>query len=126
MSLIEIILCQLNAWTVSLLPLPAFAFILNSSQPLGLNNFTIIKKIKYLYLEGQPSLVFTPVETLGVLGPLSLIFLKELGHRVSVTTGDTKTQKDIHTCSSTFQWLYKGEMLPPSEELHSFADLYSV
>ena len=40
------------------------------------------KKPKYSYLEGQPGLVFTPVavEISGVLGPLSLIFLKELGH----------------------------------------------
>ena len=30
-------------------------------------------------------------ETSGVVGPLSLIFVKELGHRLSATTGDTKS-----------------------------------
>ena len=68
-----------------------------------------LKKTKYSYLEGKPDLVFTPV-AVGVLGPLSLIFLKELGHAQLVT------QKAMHTCSSTFQWLYKGEMQPPSKE----------
>ena len=49
----------------------------------------------------RPGLVFTPVavEASRVLGPLSLIFLKELGHAQLVT------QKAMHTCSSTFQWL---------------------
>ena len=41
------------------------------------------KKVKYSNLEGHPGISFTPVayETSGVVGPLSLIFLKELGHR---------------------------------------------
>ena len=48
------------------------------------------KKVKYSYLEGQPGICFTPIayETSGVVGPLSLIFL---GHRLSATTGDTKS-----------------------------------
>ena len=40
------------------------------------------KKAKYSYLEGHPDIhvCFTPIayETSGVVGPLSLIFLKEL------------------------------------------------
>ena len=38
------------------------------------------KKAKYSYLEGHPGICFTPIayETSGVVGPLSLIFLKEL------------------------------------------------
>eukprot|EP00731_Ephydatia_muelleri_P038823 Em0928g2a len=51
------------------------------------------KKIKYSYLDGHPGICFTPIayETSGVVGPLSQIFLKELGHRLSATTGDTKS-----------------------------------
>ena len=51
------------------------------------------KKAKYLYLEGHPGIRFTPIayETSGVVGPFPLIFLKELGHRLSATTGDTKS-----------------------------------
>ena len=47
---------------------------------------------KKVYLEGHPGICFTPItyETSGVVGPLSLIFLKELGHRLSATTVDTK------------------------------------
>ena len=52
-----------------------------------------LKKVKYSYLEGHPSICFTPIafETSGVLGRLSLTFLKELGHRLSSTTGDTRS-----------------------------------
>ena len=51
------------------------------------------KKVKYSYLDGHPGICFTPIayETSGVVGPLSQIFLKELGHRLSATTGDTKS-----------------------------------
>ena len=53
------------------------------------------KKAKYSYLEGHPGICFTPIayETSGVVGPLSLIFPKELhvGHRLSATTSDTKS-----------------------------------
>ena len=51
------------------------------------------KKVKYSYLDGHPGICFTPTayETSGVDGPLSQIFLKELGHRLSATTGDTKS-----------------------------------
>ena len=51
-----------------------------------------LKKIKYSYLDGHPGICFTPIayET-SVVGPLSQIFLKELGHRLSATTGDTKS-----------------------------------
>ena len=51
------------------------------------------KKVKYSYMEGHPGICFTPIvyETSGVVGPLSLIFLRELGHRLSATTGDTKS-----------------------------------
>ena len=50
-------------------------------------------KVKYSYLEGHPGICFTPIaiETSGVLGPHSLIFHRELGHRLSATTGDTKS-----------------------------------
>ena len=52
-----------------------------------------LKKIKYSYLDGHPGICFTPIayESSGVVGPLSQIFLKELGHRLSATTGDTKS-----------------------------------
>ena len=52
-----------------------------------------LKKVKYSYLEGHPGICFTPIvfETSGVLVPLSLAFLKELGHRLSATTGDTRS-----------------------------------
>ena len=68
------------------------------------------KKAKYLYLEGHPGICFTPIayETSAVVGLLSLIFLKELGHRLSATTCDTKSYSYL-----VFQWLYKGAMLPP-------------
>ena len=51
------------------------------------------KKAKYSYLEGHPGIFFPPIayETSGVVGPLSLIVLKELGHRLSATTDDTKS-----------------------------------
>ena len=51
-----------------------------------------LKKAKYSYLERHPGMCFTPIaiETSGVLGPLSMIFLRELGHRLSAITGDTK------------------------------------
>ena len=51
------------------------------------------KKVKYSYLDGHPGICFTPIayETSAVVGPLSQIFLKELGHRLSATTGDTKS-----------------------------------
>ena len=51
------------------------------------------KMVKYSYLEGHPGICFTPIayETSGVVGSLSLIFLKELAHRLSATTGDTKS-----------------------------------
>ena len=62
-----------------------------------------LKMVKYL---GTPRhIVFTPIKLPlkchGVLGPLSLIFLKELGLRLSAATVDTKS-------SSIVQWLYKG------------------
>ena len=51
------------------------------------------KKVKYSYLEGHPDICFIPIayETSGVVSPLSLIFLKELGHRLSATTCDTES-----------------------------------
>ena len=60
------------------------------------------KKVKYSYLEGQPGICFIPIayETSGVVGPLSLIVLKELGHRLSATTGDTKSYSYLLQCLS--------------------------
>ena len=71
------------------------------------------EKCQVLLFGGTPRHVFHPYfvfETSGVLGPLSLTFLKELGHRLSATIEATAI------CSSPFQWLYKGAMQPPSEE----------
>ena len=45
-------------------------------------------------------------ETSGAHGPLPLIFLKELSHRLSATTGDTRSQ--FPAAASTFQWLFNA------------------
>ena len=94
--------------------------------------FFVLKKVKYSYLEGHPGICFTPIafETSGVLGPLSLTFLKELGCKLSATTGDTRSYSYLlqrlsvaikrgHAAPfsgyakgpcSAFQWLCKGAM----------------
>ena len=43
-----------------------------------------LKKAKYSWKTSRH------IETSGVLGPFSMIFLRELGRRLSATTGDTK------------------------------------
>ena len=44
-----------------------------------------LKMAKYSYLEKHPGMCFTPIaiEMSGVLGPLSMIFLRELGRSLS-------------------------------------------
>ena len=75
-----------------------------------------LKKVKYSCLEGYPGIFSTPIafETSGVLDPLSPTFLKELGHRLSATTGDTRSYSYLH------QHLSVATMQPPSEEQHLF------
>ena len=53
--------------------------------------------------KGQETQAYvTPIafETSGILGPLSLTFLKELCHRLSVTTGDTRSYSYLLQCLS--------------------------
>ena len=85
-----------------------------------------LKQDKVRLFNEQPGCVFTPVdvETSGVLGPLSLIFLKELGHRVSVTTGDTKSYTSLLQRLSVA--VQRGKVASIRGTLPSFADLYST
>ena len=51
-----------------------------------------LKKAKYSYLENHSGMCFTriTIEMSEAFGPLSMVFLRELGRRLSATTGDTK------------------------------------
>ena len=49
------------------------------------------KKAKYEHLDASHSFVPVAVETAGVFGPLTHTFLKDLGRRIALVTGEEKS-----------------------------------
>ena len=50
------------------------------------------KRSKYLHLASDHSFTPVAIETSGVIGPQSLVFLHELGRRLEQTTGEAKSR----------------------------------
>ena len=51
------------------------------------------KKAKYAHLDASHYFVPLAVETLGVLGPEALLFLRDLGHRLKEATGEPRSHQ---------------------------------
>ena len=67
------------------------------------------KAMKYSHL--APTYLFTPVttEAVGAIGPLTRVFLLDLGSCVQLQESGSHTPQ--HICSRDWQWLY-------SEQIH--------
>ena len=81
------------------------------------------KRVRYSNLAQTHHFVPIAIETSGVFGPATAVFIKELGHRLRRVTGDDLSHHHlVHGCL----WPYRGGIvhqfwgLPGAETLHAF------
>ena len=71
---------------------PSFSVLASSEAGLVAAQAEEKKRSKYLHLASDHSFTPVAIETSGVIGPQSLVFLHELGRRLEQTTGEAKSR----------------------------------
>ena len=71
---------------------PSFSVLASSEAGLVAAQAEEKKRSKYLHLASDHSFTPVAIETSGVIGPQSLVFLHELGRRLEQTTGEANSR----------------------------------
>ena len=73
------------------------------------------KKTKYAHLDSSHTFTPVAIETSGVIGPQSMIFVRDLGRRLAQVTGEERSSLPL-TSSRTSLWQSNEGMQPQYEE----------